>query len=270
MKLRNYDIFISYSTQDKERVVSIVSELKKKGYQIWIDEEGISSGEQFKKAIVEGLSNSRMMLFFSSLHSNRSEWTEKEIGYADRLKKRIIPIRLDGSAYNSSIDFDIGNYDYVDFSTAPKMAREKDKLYSSLEGYLGRKDPEERHTDVNKKILVLAEQYRKGDRVPRDYSFAATLYRKAADQGSATAQCNLASLYYHGTGVEKDLNLAASLYKMAATGGSALAKYKLGKMHFDGVAVGRNMSQAIMLFQEAARSGCRQAIDELKALNISW
>lgn len=265
-----YDIFISYSTKDKERVQRTVSELRNKGYRIWIDEEGISSGEQFKKAIVEGLSNSRIMLFFSSLHSNNSEWTEKEIGYADRHKKRIIPIRLDGSAYNTSVDFDLGNYDYVDFSTVPKMAREKDKLYSSLEGYLGKKDAEERHTDVNKKILSLAEQYRKGDGVPRDCSFAASLYRKAADQGSATAQCNLATLYYFGTGVKKDLNLSASLYKMAATGGSSLAKYKLGKMHFDGIAVGHNMSQAIILFQEAARNGCRQAIDELKKLNISW
>ena len=81
-----YDIFISYSTRDKERVLRTVRELREKGYRIWMDEEGISSGEQFKRAIVDGLQNSKMMLFFSSLHSNKSEWTEKEIGYADSIK----------------------------------------------------------------------------------------------------------------------------------------------------------------------------------------
>lgn len=265
-----YDIFISYSTKDKEKVLVTVRELRSKGYRIWMDEEGISSGDQFKKAIVEGLDNSKMMLFFSSSHSNKSVWTEKEIGYADRHKKRIIPIKLDGSAYNKSVDFDLGNFDYVDFSANPKMSKEKEKLYSSLETIFGKKDAEERHLNVNKQILQLADKYRKGDGVPRDYTFAASLFRKAADQGNPTAQCNLATLYYYGMGVKKDTNLAASLYKMAAAGGSALATYKLGKMHFEGIAVAHNMSQAVLLFQEAARKGCNQAIEELRKMNISW
>lgn len=265
-----YDIFISYSTRDKEKVLRTVRELREKGYRIWMDEEGISSGEQFKRAIVDGLQNSKMMLFFSSLHSNKSEWTEKEIGYADRHKKRIIPIKLDGAAYNDSIDFDLGNFDYVDFSVSPKVSKEKEKLFSSLESIFGKKDTEERHLEVNKQILLLADKYRKGDGVPRDYSFAASLYRKAADQGNAVAQCNLATLYYYGTGVEMDRNLAATLYKMASLGGSSLATFKLGKMHFDGIAVAHNMSQAIILFQESARKGCSLAIEELSKLKVSW
>ena len=265
-----YDIFISYSTRDKERVLKTVRELKNKGYRIWMDEEGISSGEQFKRAIVDGLQNSKMMLFFSSMHSNQSVWTEKEIGYADRHKKRIIPIKLDGTEYNDSVDFDLGNFDFVDFSVSPKVPKEKEKLFSSLESIFGKKDSEERHLDVNKQILILADKYRRGDGVPRDYSFAASLYRKAADQGNAVAQCNLATLYYYGSGVKKDQNLAATLYKMASLGGSALATYKLGKMHFEGIAVSHNMSQAIILFQDAARKGCSPAIDELKRLNVNW
>lgn len=265
-----YDIFISYSTRDKERVLRTVRDLKRKGYRIWMDEEGISSGEQFKKSIVDGLENSEMMLFFSSFHSNKSEWTEKEVGYADRHKKRIIPIKLDGSAYNKSVDFDLGNFDYVDFSASTNVSKEKEKLYSCLEKIFGKKDTEERHLDVNNQILKLADKYRKGDGVPRDYIFAASLYRKAADQGNAIAQCNLATLYYLGTGVKKDLNLAATLYKMSSMGGSSLATYKLGKMHFEGIAVTHNMSQAILLFQDAARKGCSQAIEELRNLRISW
>ncbi len=265
-----YDIFISYSTRDKDRVLRTVHELRNKGFRIWMDEEGIRHGDQFKKVIVDTIDNSKMLLFFSSLHSNQSEWTEKEIGYAGRMKRRIIPIKLDGSAYNKSVDFDLGNLDFVDFSTSSKVLREKEKLFSCLETILDKKDTEERHLDVNKQILKLADKYRKGDGVPRDYSFAASLYRKAADQGNATAQCNLATLYYHGTGVKQDQNLSAALYKMASLGGSALATFKLGKMHFEGISVAHNTNQAILLFQESARKGCVQAIEELKRLNVSW
>ena len=81
-----YDIFISYSTRDKERVLRTVRDLKSKGYRIWMDEDGISSGDQFKKSIVDGLENSEMMLFFSSFHSNQSEWTQIQIILLSLLK----------------------------------------------------------------------------------------------------------------------------------------------------------------------------------------
>ena len=62
--------------------------------------------------------------------------------------------------------------------------------------------------------------YDNGQGVPQDYDEAAKWYRKAAEQGYATAQFNLGSAYGKGWGVPHDLvqahmwlNLAASRYR---------------------------------------------------------
>ena len=60
--------------------------------------------------------------------------------------------------------------------------------------------------------------------VPRDYSQAAGLYRKAAEQGLPDAQFYLGVMYEHGEGVKKNLVLAHMLYNLAAVNGEKTAK----------------------------------------------
>lgn len=260
-----YDIFISYSTKDKAQVLSVVDALRVQGYKIWIDKEGIRSGDpSFKSTLVDAIENSKVVLFFSSCNSNTSTWTEKEIGIAQKRKKHIIPIRLDYSNYAKSVEFDLVNSDYIDYGNTTKAKLEEEKLFSSLEGIIGKKNKtKERHVDVNKRILHLADSYRKGLGVPRDYEFAATLYDKAAKQGNPIAQCNLATMYLKGLGRKVDMALAATLYKMAAEGGSALATFKLGQMYFKGEFVEQNFNKAMLLYEQAASMGCQLAKDEL-------
>ncbi len=56
--------------------------------------------------------------------------------------------------------------------------------------------------------------------MPQSYERAAVLWKQAADQGYADAQCNLGVLYYNGLGVPKDVARAVALFKQAAAGGS--------------------------------------------------
>ena len=71
--MEKYDIFISYSRKDKYQVDKIVDILKFRGYKVWIDIDGIESGEAFRKTIVEAIENSSIMIFFSSDASNKSK-----------------------------------------------------------------------------------------------------------------------------------------------------------------------------------------------------
>ena len=50
--------------------------------------------------------------------------------------------------------------------------------------------------------------YSKGEGVKQDYFEAAKWYRKAAEQGYASAQYNLGVMYANGYGVPQDKNLA--------------------------------------------------------------
>jgi TPR repeat protein len=58
--------------------------------------------------------------------------------------------------------------------------------------------------------------YATGRGVPKDYTAALSWYRKAADQGDASAQNNLGSMYAAGRGVPQDHVQAFMWYTIAA------------------------------------------------------
>ena len=127
-----YDIFISYSRKDSDLVLTVVKQLQKRGFTIWIDKDGIESGDAFKSVIVRAIKNSDVFLFFSSKGSNDSPWTVKEVNTAVHLKKSIIPVRLDGTDYADSILFDLGSLDFVDLSINEKRESSLNKLINTL------------------------------------------------------------------------------------------------------------------------------------------
>jgi hypothetical protein len=59
--------------------------------------------------------------------------------------------------------------------------------------------------------------------IPKDYALAAIWYRKAADQGHASAQSSLASLYENGQGVPQDYSEAYFWMSLAAANGSSVS-----------------------------------------------
>ena len=77
-----YDVFISYSRKDKKTVIDFCEKLSKAGISYWLDNHGISNGEEFKSVIVKAIEESAVFIFISSQSSNESQWTAKEIGIA--------------------------------------------------------------------------------------------------------------------------------------------------------------------------------------------
>lgn len=114
-----YDIFVSYSRKDTDQVQEVVGKLTDQGFNVWIDRDGIESGDAFKSVIVKAIKNSKIFLFFSSATANESPWTVKEVNMAVFLKKTIIPIKLDDTIYNDSLLFDLVGLDYITYYNTP-------------------------------------------------------------------------------------------------------------------------------------------------------
>ncbi len=127
-----YDIFISYSRKDSAIVNRFKNELSAAGYKIWMDIDGIESGDEFKRKIVAAIRESNVFVFFSSVASNESEWTVKEVNYAIKRKIHIIPVKLDEAEYNESVDFDLCAVDFVDCMSPKGFHKAVDKLLRSL------------------------------------------------------------------------------------------------------------------------------------------
>jgi TPR repeat protein len=105
--------------------------------------------------------------------------------------------------------------------------------------------------------------------VCRDEVVAAEWYRRAAEQGDASAQNNLGIMYANGQGVPQDDELAVHWYRLAAEQGHALAQYNLGGMYNSGRGVARDTVRSYMWMLLAADAGDSSAGKSAVARRLS-
>ena len=106
-----FDVFLSYSSIDKNKIYPLAQRLKKDGLHVWLDEWEISPGDMIGLKIQQGLENSRTLLLCMTPAYFNSEWSKLEhysLIYRDpaNSKRRFIPIlisRLRSSQYYCSI-----------------------------------------------------------------------------------------------------------------------------------------------------------------------
>ena len=132
-----HDVFISYSRKDNKIVQSVVGSLREAGYSCWMDVDGIESSDRFKRVLVRAIKESKIVLFFSSVNSNSSEWIVKEIDIAVEFNKPILPILLDDAPYDDSIMFDLKGLDYVLYQDGCSRSIGFEKLLRSLKAKIG-------------------------------------------------------------------------------------------------------------------------------------
>ena len=101
--------------------------------------------------------------------------------------------------------------------------------------------------------------YEKGRGVPQDYSEAVKWYRKAAEQGDATAQYNLGVCYDKGRGVPQDYSEAVKWYRKAAEQGDMYAQNNLGYCYYNGQGVSQDYSEVVKWYRKAAEQGYARA-----------
>jgi hypothetical protein len=97
--------------------------------------------------------------------------------------------------------------------------------------------------------------YEVGWGVPDDYEQAAAWYRKAAEQGDASAQFRLGALYEVGWGVPQDFGQAAAWWRKAAEQGLDVAQVQLGALYEGGWGVPQDFGQAAAWYRKAAEQG---------------
>ena len=127
------EIFISYSRHDSSVVHPFVNTIQNKlKTRCWIDLKGIESGDQFEDVIIEAIERSKIVLFMLSDNSLNSNWTKKEVYYAEGEKKKIVPIVIDNMGLRGWFRFHFGNIDYID-SNSPEQVS---KLIQNLNDWL--------------------------------------------------------------------------------------------------------------------------------------
>lgn len=90
----HYDVFISYSYEDKELVNELYEKLKEKGLKIWYDNSELSIGDNLRENINIGLTNCKFgVVILSETFINKS-WPKREYDslYPLMDEDRLLPI----------------------------------------------------------------------------------------------------------------------------------------------------------------------------------
>lgn len=93
-KLSAHRVFISHSGKDAELVRDIVRRLRSAGFEPDSASDVVSAGSDWKTAIRRGISEADAVLFLLTPESLASEWTITELGIAEGLGRRIVPITV--------------------------------------------------------------------------------------------------------------------------------------------------------------------------------
>ena len=101
----------------------------------------------------------------------------------------------------------------------------------------------------------LADIYRYGKGVKKDYRESFEWAQKAANQGNAQAQHHLGIFYTYGMGVKKDLPEAFKWFQKAAEQGFVNSQYRVGKCYYNAAGVPKDDRKAISWMHKAAKAG---------------
>lgn len=90
-----YDVFLSYSRQDSERVRPLRDALERMGYRVFFDVQSIEPGEKWKARLERSIRASRTLVLCWSEKTRGSEYITFEYSRAEALHKRVMPWKLD-------------------------------------------------------------------------------------------------------------------------------------------------------------------------------
>lgn len=90
-----YDVFISYSSKDREVADYLCGKIEEQGLKCWIAPRNETAGISYARQILQAISNSTLVLVCFSQNANVSDHVESEIDNAFNTGKVIIPFRID-------------------------------------------------------------------------------------------------------------------------------------------------------------------------------
>jgi TIR domain len=123
---RHVHLFVSYSREDESIVRPVVQLLRVTESKVFLDIDSITPGERWQEELERSLAQADKVCVFWCLHSNASEWVEREWQYAHKKNKKIIPLLLD----STPLAPELSAYQYIDFTTVVEGS-----LHLTKDGY---------------------------------------------------------------------------------------------------------------------------------------
>ncbi len=95
MGWKRYDVFLSYSRADAERIGPLLDGLRQSGYKLFFDLQSIEPGKPWKRRLERAISASRVLVLCWSESARGSDYITFEYSRAEALGRPVYPWLLD-------------------------------------------------------------------------------------------------------------------------------------------------------------------------------
>ena len=114
-----HDVFISYSTHDKPVADAACAALEQGGARCWIAPRDILPSQSWAEAIVDAISQSRLLVVIFSSSSNASGQVLREVELAVSKAIPILPLRIEDLRPSRSLEYFLATPHWLDAITPP-------------------------------------------------------------------------------------------------------------------------------------------------------
>lgn len=126
-----HDVFISYSSKDKEAADAVCTKLESEGIKCWIAPRDIPPSARYAQTITGALEESLLMILIFSSNSNVSRHIESEINIAFDNNKSILPFRIENTPLSSGLLYYLSSAQWFD-ATAPPLDNHLQRLLTDV------------------------------------------------------------------------------------------------------------------------------------------
>ena len=109
------DVFLSYSRDDKARVLDLAARLRESGVSVWIDQGGIDGAALWGESIVNAIENAKVLLLVVTPSSVASHNVAKEVMLTSERKGHILPVHLEPTTIPASLKYPLAGIQHIEF-----------------------------------------------------------------------------------------------------------------------------------------------------------
>jgi len=147
------DIFISYSSKDKEKADQLTELLASAGLSVWIDQSGIEVATSWSKEIVQAIDGCKAFVVLLSPNSIASKNVIKELSLAAERNKKILPLDLEPVALPDDLAYHLAGIQRAPMTNIDAIIRALGKL--GLEAKQAPVLKIVKETDARKSLMIL-------------------------------------------------------------------------------------------------------------------
>ena len=114
-----HDVFISYSSKNKNVADAIVSDFEQNGIRCWYAPRDIRPGEEWVTAITKALETSKALVLVYTDESNNSRQVMNEIAVAFNAGITIVPFKLSNEQMSSELEYYLTRVHWLDAVSKP-------------------------------------------------------------------------------------------------------------------------------------------------------